>query len=573
MRRPPAADVAVSSAIALVVLGPLLLGAGYWLVGDMVFVPRQPWKDAWLGLDGSLPRAVPMDALVSVATQVVPGAVVQRVLLVGGFLAGGIGAARLVGEQRWYARAAATTLFCWNPWVLERMLMGQWAILLGYLLLPWVALAALRLRRDPLDWGPAALTLVLSAVCSPSSGVMAVAVLAVLGLGRDRRCWWRASLVALVANLTWLVPALTADSVRVSTDGVFAGFAARAESGAGVVASVLSLGGSWKTSIVPGERTSVLLVLLSCLLSAVAVAGLGRAGPGRTRWLVLGAGAVMVALVPATAPGSGLLEAAGEVVPALALLRDSHRFLAPLGLVLALGAAYAVTLLAARVRPGRGALWSAVALVVAAPVLLLPSLAWGGAGELQRSSYPQAWEDVAALVGDDDVTVVLPWAGSYRGYDWNHRRAVLDPAPRLLPGTVLVDDRVVLDDLVVPAEDPRVRAVDAALDGTREGIDEGIDEVGSADALRALGVRWVLVEEGMGPVEVPSGRVVHDADGLVLVDLAAGGPVATGPTTVRPDVPRWRQVCVGAAHLGVFLLLLAGSAAILLPGSNGRHTA
>ena len=61
----------------------------------------------------------------------------------------------------------------------------------------------------------------------------------------------------------------------------------------------------------------------------------------------------------------------------------------------------------------------------------------------------------------DDATVVLPWAGSYRGFDWNHRRAVLDPAPRFLPGTVLVDDSVRLVDRVVPPEDPRVEAVAA----------------------------------------------------------------------------------------------------------------
>ncbi len=515
-------DLLVTSAVALVVLGPLLLGSGLWLVGDMVFVPEQPWKPAWLGLDGALPRAVPMDALVSLASYVVPGALVQKALLLGGFLAGGLGVARLVRDHAWFARAAAITLFCWNPWVHERLLIGQWAILLGYLLLPWVALAALRLRRDAGDLrglAPAAVTLVLSAVCSPSSGVMAVGVLAVLGLTSDRRGWWRAALVSVVANLPWLVPALTADAVRVSTEGVFAGFAARAESDAGTLASVLSLGGIWKTSIVAGERTSALLVLLSCLLSLVALAGLWWAAPDRGRWLGLGGAALVLALLPTVDAGAWLLEEVGSAVPGVALLRDSHRFLAPLGLVLAVGAARAATWLRGQVRPGRGALWSGVVLLVVAPVLLLPSLARGGGGEIQRSSYPQAWADVADLVAPDDVTVVLPWAGSYRGFDWNHRRAVLDPAPRLLPGTVLVDDSVHLTDLVVPPEDPRVVAVDRAL--------------GSADpaaALRAQGVRWVLVEQGMGAVDVPTAPVRYDAGGLTLLDLAADGPVATGVT-------------------------------------------
>ena len=80
VRRLPARwpDLLWSLAIGVVVLGPMLIRRGYVLRGDMVFVPRMPWKDAWLGLDGSVGRAVPVDALVSVATSVVPGDLLQK---------------------------------------------------------------------------------------------------------------------------------------------------------------------------------------------------------------------------------------------------------------------------------------------------------------------------------------------------------------------------------------------------------------------------------------------------------------------------------------------------------------
>ncbi|MFD0804593.1 hypothetical protein ACFQ0K_00730 [Nocardioides caeni] len=546
-------------AVAVAICGPLLLGSGFWLVGDMVFVPHQPWKAAWLGLDGALPRAVPMDALVSLVSLVLPGTLVQKLLLLGGFLAGGLGIARLVGDQAWYARAAAITLFCWNPWVHERLLIGQWAILLGYLLLPWVAAGAIRLRKEPRDWSRAGLALGLSAVCSPSSGVMAAVVVLVLGARRTPGTWWRPALLAVVANLTWLVPALTVETVRVSTDGVFAGFAARAESGAGAVASVLSMGGIWKTSILPVERASTALVLLSCLLSAAALAGLWLAEPARHRWLLLGGGSVLVALVPTLPGGAAALEALGDAVPGIALLRDSHRFLAPLGLVLAVGVAHAVTLVRARIAPGTGALWSAVALLVVAPVLLLPSLAWGALGELDRSTYPDAWDEVADRIGDDEATVVLPWHGSYRSYDWNHDRAVLDPAPRYLPGTVLVDDRVFLDDIVVAAEDPRVRAVDDALAAGDPGT--------VAQHLRDLGVRWVLVEQGVSDVPAPRGEVAYAGDGLELLDLAvadgAAGEVAVGTKVLWPDRGVLRSILVTIAHLLAIVLISSSTVWIL----------
>ncbi|MEZ0580903.1 hypothetical protein [Nocardioides sp. MH1] len=568
MRRPERAatvDLVWSAALALTVFGPLLVGPGYWLFGDMVFVPEQPWKAAWLGLDGSLPRAVPMDALVSLATHVVPGSWVQRALLVGGFLLGGVGIGRAVRDHPWYSRAAAITLLLWNPWVYERLLIGQWAILLGYLVLPWVVLAARSLRRDPRrGWAPAAIALVAAAVCSPSSGVMAAVVLVVLGLTRDRRSWLVAGAIAILANLTWLVPAFTAESATVSTDGVFGAFAARAESGAGALASLVSLGGIWKTSILPGARTSTALVLLSCLLTVAAVAGLRRAtreweGEWR-RLLGLGVGALLLAAAPTVPGGADVLETLAAHLPGVALLRDSHRFLAPLAVVLAIGAAGAATAVREHVDRGREALWGVVGLLVVAPVLLLPVLAWGAGGELDRSTYPGEWTDVAGLLGDDPGrVVVLPWDGSYRGFGWNHRRAVLDPAPRFFPGEVLVDDSVLLDDRTVPAEDPRTDEVADAL---------ALED--PAAALRAAGVDWVLVEKGTGETDVPAGRVVHDGAGLTLVRLDVDGVPENGVEDNERKIGSIVLICLG--HTATLVLLLVALTVRIRSGRDLRHS-
>ena len=64
-------------ALAAGILGPTLFERGYTLRGDMVFVPDQPWKSAWLGLDGSVPRAVPMDAVVWLFVRRPPPACMQ----------------------------------------------------------------------------------------------------------------------------------------------------------------------------------------------------------------------------------------------------------------------------------------------------------------------------------------------------------------------------------------------------------------------------------------------------------------------------------------------------------------
>jgi len=202
-------------------------------------------------------------------------------------------------------------------------------------------------------------------------------------------------------------------------------------------------------------------------------------------------------------------------------------------------------------------------LLVVAPVLLLPSLAWG-AGDLERSSYPSDWETVAELVGaePDPVTVVLPWAGSYRRFDWAADRAVLDPAPRYLPGEVLVDDRTYVDGSEIASEDPRVSAVQAALDA-------GSPEA-TGGALRALGVRWVLVEDQrVVDDDLPGGagaEVAHSGPDLVLVDL--------GPDVVRSDTASGHSgqgVVVIAGHVCAFVLLMTASAYILRSRSHRSH--
>ena len=547
-------DLAWSALLTAVILGPLLTGRGFWLFGDMVFVPEQPWKDAWLGLDGTVPRAVPMDAVISVLTQVLPGELVQRLFLAGAFLVGGIGASRFVARRSTAARFAAITLMLWNPWVAERLLMGQWAILTGYLLLPWVALAALRMRRDLRSGAPAvAVALAVSAICSPSSGVMAALVVIVLAWRRDLVHLAVMAGLVLVANLTWLVPSVLADARASAGTEVFDAFAARGESSAGALASLFSLGGTWKTSIVPDERTSTVIVLLSCALTVAALLGLARRP--RPRLVVLAAISFALAALPVLPGGSGLLGAIGDVVPASALLRDSHRFLAPAVLVLLPGIAGAVEWAASRVRPGREAMWSVVGLLVIAPVLLLPSLAWGSLGDLEPAAYPSDWQAVADRLEDDPGrAIVLPWAGSYRGFDWNDRRAVLDPAPRSLPGEVLIDDRVFVDGTVVPSEDPLVDDIGDAL------ADPAPDA-----ALRELGVRWIVVEKGMPSGSVPAGEPAYDGRDLTLIDL--GPERVRPPSETREDVG---PVLIAMGHVAVTFVLLGGL--VLIRSSRERYS-
>ena len=163
----------VGGMLALLALGPLL-GRGYVLTYDMVFVPRLELTRGLLGLDTAVARAVPADLLVALASRLVPADLVQKLVLAGVFVGAAAGAARLVPSRSLAARAAAAVLYAWNPFVYERLIMGHWGLLVSYAALPWAARAALDLRAGKQRAIPhLVLSLAVAAAGSPSGGLLA----------------------------------------------------------------------------------------------------------------------------------------------------------------------------------------------------------------------------------------------------------------------------------------------------------------------------------------------------------------------------------------------------------------
>ena len=145
-RRAVVVVLAVAVVAALALLGPAL-GPGAVLTYDMVWVPDLALLRDTLGLGSGLPRAVPSDAVVAALDEIVPGLLLQKVVLLGALVAAGTGAARLVRAPL-VARVAVVVLVEWNAFVVERLLIGHWPVLLGYGLLPWLLVLARRWRED-----------------------------------------------------------------------------------------------------------------------------------------------------------------------------------------------------------------------------------------------------------------------------------------------------------------------------------------------------------------------------------------------------------------------------------------
>lgn len=588
-RLPGAAWVsALSAALAGVLLWPITK-PGYLLAHDMVFTPQQPLGLAALGASSAPPRAVPVDAWVASAEHVVGGAVTGRLALLAVVIGAGVGTAALLRGATVAGRLAAATFAIWNPFVVERLALGQWSLLWAYAAFPWLVLAIAApvagpaagsaagsaadrraRRRAAVRWALRAVALFAASV-TPTGGLVATATAGVLGAGirRRRREALTLALLTAAAQLPWLVPAVVSSAVGRSDPAGVAAFASRSERG-GVLLTLLSGGGIWDRDVVPASRSTALP-----WVAAVVVAGALLVGSGRLRSLLgtrltallalLGAGGFLLAALATLPGGRAVLTTAVRDVPGAGLLRDGQKWLIPLVVVEALCVGAAIEVIGERLR-GSGRVVESVSRVaatlvaIAVPIVLLPDATGALRTSLQPVRYPQQWSDARALVrGADAATLPL---GSYRDFPWAPGRTVYDPASRMLRVPTVTDDRLSVSGRLVAGEDPRARAFVDALTSGGSGL---------AQRLAALGIGWVVVEHRT-PGPVPG-----------LPGLAA---VLTGPdlTVYRVPAPvrrhhlaaaRVAAVLVGDGLAGLALLacLAAAAGMSVRAAARGRRRA
>jgi hypothetical protein len=547
-------------ALTVAVVGPLLR-PGYVLTYDMVFVPDQAWRIDYLGVGPAVPRAVPSDALVSVASTLLPGEILQKLFLVAILLGAGLGMWVLTRGLPLFAQLAAIAWFGWNPFVAERLVIGQWVMLLGYAALPWVAASAVAVRRGSTA-GCAGLVLATGvAAWSASGGILAAC------LGLTLLSWWGSAAsraqrlvvgaAVLMVNAPWIVAgALHHEDVGTSSTAVEA-FAASGEGHLAALPTVLGLGGIWNVDVVPDSRlTWVAVGWLVVLLGVVAV-GLRpmveHFGAQVTVALGVVAAACLVISLAGTVDVDLVARLSGDV-PGFALFRDGSRYLGGLALFEAIAFGLGTARLAA-LPPDRVIGTVVGAGLSLAPLAALPDLAWGVGARLSPVDYPESWVAArAALAADAGRGTVLVYPDApYRAYGWNDRRPGLDPAPRYFPGRMLNSDALTVDGVEVQVDDPITAAAMQAY------------EDGDAQRLSDLGVGYVVVD-------VDPARSRDDAVAVGARPVYSGDDISVYALAKPRDVPVPRGEVVAMASAWLVSVVALGGAALIGAWSWARRS-
>lgn len=518
---------------------------GVYLFRDFVTVPDPVLGANTLGGDGA-PRAVPLDAVVAALSVVLPAGLVARVLLVAPLLLVGSGMTVLLRRYGPVATSVAAGLAIANPYVAERLLLGQAPSLLGYAMIPWLVGAARSAKSLPVR-ALLVLAAAAPAALTPVGAVMAAVTVLVTALAVGRtspklrdgstrapaqlggRALEAAVLLTPVAllSLPWVIAGLQDPSAGTRPEGADA-FAVRSDGPLGVIGSVATLGGVWAGGAMPSARDTLAFVLLQLLLvlGALLARSTAAAGPfpARTvpvptrRALDLAVAAYLGTVLSVLLLAGPLMPLwrAVQQVPGVALLRDTHRWLGwaacGVAVLFAIGLAVAVD----RMRWSR---WVAAGLsltAVALAVLTVPDVPSRLARDLHPVALPAEWHQVVDLLNDEAEgrVLLLPWQ-PFRQVDWVGPTQFLDPFPRALEAEVVhARDLLVrrgAQEWLVGGEDPEIAAELAGPDGVLD-----------TDLLRAQDISHVLIWLG-SPGELPSGggelHRAHSGDDWMVLEI------------------------------------------------------
>ena len=466
---PPAADP--KSSPLLVRLAPTLMGALIsiavcfpwigsgrlllldWLGPSTPLIPPQAY-----GLRGGLVSGLAFTVVVNLAshvfghfTNVLPALVF--------FPIAATGMARLVPTGL-AGKLPAALLYAVNPFVFDRLYVGQFGLLLGYAFLPF-ALASLMAPKQR-GWRSIpglALWWTLLIACSPHFvWIFGVAMLVWFFIhlrNRDTLIRLALATVAAAISTSYVLFAASAGGIGVKVGlADLRAYRTLGDPHFGLFVNVLGLYGFWRKGpeLAKDVVTGWPIILLGILIIAVVGYGGGwrerGADPVQARRALLLVGAGIVSLILAMGdqgPFGSLFRLAYQHVPFFAIMREPEKFLSLYAVALAFGFGLGVDRFC-RQKPKASAVFL-VAVALAIPIGYEPIIFGGLNGQVSLSSYPASWRAAKQVVAKREGSLlVLPWH-LYVSFPFTGHRVIANPAQTYFAGEVIQGDNVQLPGL------------------------------------------------------------------------------------------------------------------------------
>ncbi len=420
---------------------------------DQVIGPDIPVPPGVWGLGPELPRRTPFYLPLALVSRLIGGPQTVGLLLVGLTTLAVAGAASLarpdgagVGPGTVDLSSALVGLaYGLSPFLLSRAAVGHLPLVAATAFLPWLLHEIdSRSRRNLIRWAAAFGLLGSSGAVL---GLIPIGLALIRGHSTSDRAssgdnqpvrwWFRTGGLLLLSQAAWIAPGAVAVLAGVPLPASTSTAFDLRHSGSGGLSRVFAGGGLFLEQEDVAYRAGTIAAIFGLVLLCAGVIGLReRKARQGTDVLLLGAmgGAalVFVSATPGLSQGWHGLVSIGP----LGVLRESHKFWPLMGLGLLVGLATVLRRFCGDVLVVIGV--ATVALVLGAG---WPGL-FGADGRLEAVDASEQWQPLHAAVDDDPGRMaVFPW----RRYDelgLAEGRTVLQPAPWILPGVVLISGDV-----------------------------------------------------------------------------------------------------------------------------------
>ena len=439
----------VGLVVGLLVVLPWLAG-GYVLLLDWVSGPSSTVSPGLYGLSDNALDAMPWRLGIEAMRTVFGPEATSWLIVLLPFPIAAAGAAHLMRMGRLPSYAAALAAVC-TPVIVDRVMAGHVAYLLGISLLPWLLSSALNARTQQ-RWFSArtagwyALAIAVSPHMAWIGGV--VLLLVTLLPRMSARDIVRLLLTGLAAAGIYAYAAVVVLSgvptLSIGTADLEA--FATAPGPGGILPTALTLHGFWRDW---DNQVRLMLGpafwLLAAVVSAVIVLGLVhmlRQGNRRGRLAVafIVVGAILAA--GTQGPFGWLYGWAFENVPLFETMREPAKWLALVQLGYVIGFAAGVQALQSSVRVPAALRRPLPVVAMLLPLAVLPALAWGLGGRVSTTEYPASWSAAASRLDPSPARMLfLPWHG-YQPFPFTQDRTVATPAVAYFPGSVLSSSAV-----------------------------------------------------------------------------------------------------------------------------------
>lgn len=508
----------VYAGLTAAVLGTLLR-PGYILTLDMVFVPQANFTTELWGLEGCwtwISPVAPLHLLIQAASNIMPGWLIQKIILFFILFLAGLGAHRLVPSNT-AGSYFAGILYMVNPFIYTRFLAGQWQILWAYAFLPFAIAAFIALieqggKRNAVKVALLSTLVGLVHIAGIFLLFLAFIIILVVKVVIERRqlpviakAIKNISISAgtfLFLNLYWIVPVLTAEGTivnRLSQTDLYA-FAPLPSSHFGVTFDIASMYGFWRGGYTYTKDILPFWWVLFLFILYLTINGfVSKWRDTKQGWIVLSFGVIgivsfLLALGTATETTKTFFIWLSDHISLFRGFRDSQKFVALLCLGYACLGGLSVNEFVRILKQQKKRLPRIVFRLLVVLALLTP-LAYsfnifGFHGQIEPTDFPKEWYEVEENLNTDknDFNVLcLPWH-RYMDYRWlpNKDKRLGNPAQQFFDKQVIAGDNIEMPGIYSQSTNPISKYVEFLLERKDQ-----VDNLG--ELLAPLNVKYIIL--------------------------------------------------------------------------------